>query len=79
MIARLDQTYYFAEYLGQKRTIYFILKKNYWQMVPRKLRKTDSLCGLYANCSALLLCKFYQRNLKNIHVVRVLNFIILGK
>ena len=75
MIARLDQTYYFAEYLGQKRTIYFILTKKLLANGTRKLRKTDSLCGLYAIYSALLLSKFYQRNLKNIHDVRVLKFI----
>ena len=39
MIARLDKTYYFADSLGQKRTTYSFLTKNYGRMVPRKLQK----------------------------------------
>ena len=75
MIARLDKTYYFANSLGRKRTAYSFLTKKYRRMVPRKLQKTDNLCEFYAICSAFLLYKFYQRNLKNIHDVHVLNFI----
>ena len=45
MIARLDEIYYFADSLGQKRTAYSFLTKNYRRMVPRKLQKTDNLCG----------------------------------
>ena len=44
-------------------------------MVPRKLQKTDNLCGFYAINSAFLLFKFFQKILKNVHDVHVLNFI----
>ena len=43
-------------------------------MVPRKLQKTDNLCGFYAIYSAFLLFKFFQKNLNNVHDVYVLNF-----
>ena len=75
MISRLDKIYYFADSLGRKRTTYSSLTKKYGRMVPRKLRKTDNLCGFYALSSVFLLFKFYQRNLNNIHDVHVLNFI----
>ena len=45
LIARLDKTYYFAHSLGRKTTAYAILTKKYWRTVPRKLQKTDNLCG----------------------------------
>ena len=73
MIARLEKTYYFADSLSRKRTAYSSLTKIYRRMVPRKLQKTDNLCGFYAIYSAFLLFKFYQRNLNNIHDVHVLN------
>ena len=44
MIARLDETYYFADSLGRKKTLYSFLTKKYRQMDPRKLHKTDILC-----------------------------------
>ena len=75
MIARLDKTYYFADSSGQKRTAYSFLTKKYRLMVPRKLQKTDNLCGFYAIYSAFLLFKFYQTNLNNIHDVHFLNFL----
>ena len=75
MIAPSDNTYYFADSLGRKRTAYCFLTKKYRLMVPRKLQKTDSLCGFYAIYSAFLLFKFYQTNLNNILDVHVLNFI----
>ena len=75
MIARLDKLYYFADSLGRKRSTWPFLTKNYRQMVPRKLQKTDNLCGLYAICSAFLLFKFFQKNLNNVHDVHVLSFI----
>ena len=42
-IARLDKTYYFADSLGRKTTVFSFLTKKYRQMVPRKLQKTDNL------------------------------------
>ena len=75
MIGRLDKPYYLADSLGRKRTTYSFLTKKYWQMAPRKLQKTDNLCGNYAIYSAFLLFKLYQRNLNNFHDVHVLNFI----
>ena len=75
MIARLDQTYYFADSLGQKRTAYSFLTKKYRRMVPRKLQETDNLCGFSAIFSPFLLFKIYQTNLNNIHDVHALNFI----
>ena len=75
MMARLDKTYYFADSLGRKRTTYFFLTKKYRRMVPRKLQKTEILCGFYAIYSAFLLFKFYQTNLNNLHDRHVLNFI----
>ena len=44
MVAQSDKTYYFADFLGQKRSFYSSLTKKYWRMVPRKLQKTDNLC-----------------------------------
>ena len=35
MIARLDKSYYFADYLGRKRSICPFLTKNFRQMLPR--------------------------------------------
>ena len=75
MIARLDKTYFFADSLGRKRTIYSVLTNKNWRMVLRKLQKTDNLCGFYAIYSAFLLFKFYPRNLNKIHDVHLLNFI----
>ena len=75
MIARLDKNYYFADSLRKKKSTYLFLTKNYRQMVPRKLQKTDNLCGLYASSSAFLLFKFFQKNLNEVHDVHVLNFI----
>ena len=75
MMARLDKTYYFVNSLGRKRTIYSFLTKKYRRMVPRKLQKTDNLCGFYAIYSAFLLFKFYQTNLNKFHDVHVFNFI----
>ena len=73
-IARLDKTYYFADSLGRKRTAYSFLTKKYRRIVPRKLQKTDNLCGFSPIYSAFFLSKFYQTNLNNIHDVHVLNF-----
>ena len=39
MIARLDNTYYFADSMGRKRTAYSFPTKIYRRMVPRKLQK----------------------------------------
>ena len=75
MIARMDKSYYFADSLGRKRSTYPFLTKKFRQMVPRKLQKTDNLCGFYAIYSAFLLFKFFQKNLNNVHDVYVLNFI----
>ena len=75
MIARLDKTYYFSDSLSRKRTAYSFLTKKYRRMVPRKLQKTDNLCGFYAIYSVFLLFELYQTNLNNIHDVHVLNFI----
>ena len=75
MIARLDKRYYFADSLGRKRSTYPFLTKKFRRMVPRKLQKTDNLCGFYAIYSAFLLFKFFQKNLNNVHDVHVLNFI----
>ena len=58
MNARHDKSYYFADSLAYT----FSTKKN-WRMVPRKLQKTDNLCGFYTILSAFLLFKFYQRSL----------------
>ena len=55
MIARLDKSYYFADFLGKRRSTYPFLTKTYRQMVPRKLQKTDSLCRFYAIYSAFFL------------------------
>ena len=74
-IARLDKSYYFADSLGRKRSNYHFLTKKFRRMVPRKLQKTDNLCGFYAIYSAFLLFKFFQKNLNNVHDVYVLNFI----
>ena len=70
MIARLDKSYSFADSLGRKRSTYPFLT-----MVPRKLQKTDNLCGFYATCSAFLLFKFFQKSLNHVDDVHVLNFI----
>ena len=75
MIARLDKSYYFADSLRRKRSTYPFLTKKFRRMVPRKLQKTDNLCGFYAIYSAFLLFKFFQKNLNNVHDVYVLNFI----
>ena len=75
MIARLDKSYYFADSLGRKRSIYPFLTKKFRRMVPRKLQKTDNLCGFYAIYSAFLLFNLFQKNLNNVHDVYVLNFI----
>ena len=75
MIARLDKSYYFADSLGKKRSTYHFLTKKYRRMVPRKLQKTDNLCGFYAICSAFLLFKFFQKILNNDLEVHVLIFI----
>ena len=61
MIARLDKTYYFADSLDQKITIFFLSNKKVFANVPRKLKNTKNLCGFYANNSASLLFKFYQK------------------
>ena len=45
MIARLDKSYYFSDSLGRKRSTYPFLTKKFRRMVPRKLQKTDNLCG----------------------------------
>ena len=80
MIARLNKTYYLADSLD-KKTFYSFVTKTYWRMVPRKLQKTENLCGFYVIDSAFLLFKFHQRHLKNIHDVNnihdvpILNFI----
>ena len=39
MIARLDNSYYFADSMGRKRSTYPFLTKTYQRMVPRKLQK----------------------------------------
>ena len=57
MIARLDKSYYFADSLGRKSSTYPFLTKKYRRMVPRKLPKTDTLCGFYALFSAFVLFK----------------------
>ena len=75
MIARMNKSYYFADSLGRKRSTYPFLTKKFRRMVPRKLQKTDNLCGFYAIYSAFLLFKFFQKNLNNVHDVYVLNFI----
>ena len=75
MIAQLDKSYYFADSLGRKRSSYPFLTKKYRRMVPRKLQKIDNLCRFHAIYSAFLLFKFFQKNLKNVHDVHVLNFI----
>ena len=75
MIARMNKSYYFADFLGRKRSTYPFLTKKFRRMVPRKLQKTDHLCGFYAIYSAFLLFKFFQKNLNNVHDVCVLNFI----
>ena len=75
MIARRNKSYYFADSLGRKRSTYPFLTKKYRQMVPRKLQKTEKLCGFDAMYSAFLLFKFFQKNLNNVHDVHVLNFI----
>ena len=75
MIARLDKSYYFADSLGRKRSTHPFLMKKIRRMVPRKLQKTDNLCGFYAIYSAFLLLEFFQKNLNNVHDVNVLNFI----
>ena len=75
MINRLDKSYYFADSLGRKRSAYPFLTNDFRRMVPRKLQKTDNLCGFYAIYSAFLLFKFFQKNLNNIHDVHVLIFI----
>ena len=75
MIARMNKSYYFADFLGRKRSTYPFLTKKFRRMVPRKLQKTDNLCGFYVIYSAFLLFKFFQKNLNNVHDVYVLNFI----
>ena len=75
MIARLDESYYFADSLGRNRSSYHFLTKKFRRMVPRKLQKTDNLCRFYALYSAFLLFKFFQNNLNKVHDVHVLNFI----
>ena len=71
MIARLDKSYYF----GKKEINFPFLTKKFRRMVPRKIQKTDNLCGFYAFYSAFLLFKFFQKNLNNVQDVNVLNFI----
>ena len=75
MIAGLDKSYNFADSLGRKRSIYPFLTKKFRPMVPRKLQKSDNLCGFCAIYSSLFLFKFFQKNLNNVHDVHVLNFI----
>ena len=75
MIARLDKSYYCADSLGRKRSTYPFLSKKFRRMAPRKLQKIDNLFGFYANYSAFLLFKFFQKNLNSVHDVHVLNFI----
>ena len=75
MVARLDKSYYFADSLGRKRSTQLFLTKKCRRMVPRKLQKTDDLCGFYAIYSAFLLFEFFQKNLNEIHDVNVLNFV----
>ena len=74
MIARLDKSYYIADSLGKKRSTYPFLTKNYQQMVPRKLQKTDNLCRFYAIFSAFFIFKLFQKNLNIVHDVHILNF-----
>ena len=74
MIARLEKSYYFADWLGRNRSTYPFLTKKYRRMVPRKLQKTVNLCEFYAIYSAFLLITFFQKNLNNVHDVHVLSF-----
>ena len=61
--------------LWEERDLYPILKNKLRRMVPRKLQKTDKLCGFYAIYSAFFLFKFFQKDLNNVHDVHVLSFI----
>ena len=76
MIARVDKSYYFADSLGRKRSIYSFLTKKVSVNGSSKATKTYTLCGFYANCSALLLFKFFQKNLNNVNDMHILSFII---
>ena len=42
MVAQLDKTYYFADSLGQKRSIFSSLTKKYRRMVLRKPKATKN-------------------------------------
>ena len=75
MTTRLDKNYYIADSLARERSIYPFLTKKYRRMVPQKPQKTESLCGIYAIYSALLLFRFFQKNLNKVHDVHVLSFI----
>ena len=44
-------------------------------MVPRKLQKTDNLCGFHANYSAIRLFNFLQKNLNYDRAVHIVSFI----
>ena len=64
MIARMNKSYYFADSLGRKRSTYPFLTKKFRRMVPRKLQKTDNLCGFYAIFSAFLLFEILPKELE---------------
>ena len=49
VIARLNKIYYFANFLGQKRTTFSFLTKKYWRMLPKKLQKTDNFFWMFLN------------------------------
>ena len=82
LIARLDKTYYLADSLDRRRTIYSVLTKENRRMVPRKLQKTDSFCGFHEIYSAFLIListKFlhlhtWKTNLNNNFDALVWNF-----
>ena len=61
MIMRLDETYYFADSLGRKRTAYSFLSKKYRRMVPRKLQKTDILYIFFVIYFFSLKFDFFRR------------------
>ena len=75
MIARLHDNYFYADSLGRPYSSYSFLNSKYTRMVPRKLQRSDNLCGFHAIYAAFQLFKFFQKQINNIHDVHVLNFI----
>ena len=75
MLAWLNRTYYYADFLDRQITQYNFLNKNCQKMIQRPLQKTDISCAFYTICEAFQLFRFLQTKLKNVYDVHVLVFI----